>query len=117
MMGTHRYLSVFLSPMICSVAVLVVTNSEPYVAVSAAACLFEYQSIQVVLMKCYTAVNGFPVTISWSNLASKKWWLSLYSLVAWECLQVFDDLIRFLRSYRQIISIYSSILIFGFHLS
>ena len=34
MMGTPRYLSVSLRSMICSVAVLAATNSEPYVAVS-----------------------------------------------------------------------------------
>ena len=34
MMGAHRYLSVFLRSMICSVAVLAGTNSEPYVAVA-----------------------------------------------------------------------------------
>ena len=41
MMGTPRYLSVFLRSMICSVAVLAATNSEPYVAVSTVACLSE----------------------------------------------------------------------------
>ena len=41
MMGTPRYLSMFLSATICSVAVLAATNSEPYVAVSTVACLFK----------------------------------------------------------------------------
>ena len=41
MIGTPRYLSVFLRSMICSVAVLAATNSEPYVAVSTVACLSE----------------------------------------------------------------------------
>ena len=50
MMGTPRYLSVFLRSMICSVAVLAATNSEPYVAVSTVAYLFKYQSIGVVLI-------------------------------------------------------------------
>ena len=72
MMGTLRYLSVFLRSMICSVAVLAATNCEPYVAVSTVACLFKYQSIGVVLMKCSTTVTEFPVTMSWSKLASKK---------------------------------------------
>ena len=58
--------------MIGSVAVLAAINSEPYVAVSTVACLFEYQSIGVVLMKCNTTVTDFPVKISWSRLASKK---------------------------------------------
>ena len=44
MMGTPRYLSVFLRSIICSVAVLAATNSEPYVAVSKVACLFKNQS-------------------------------------------------------------------------
>ena len=52
MMGTPIYLSVSMRSMICSVAVLAATNSEPYVAVSTVACLFEYQSNGVVLMKC-----------------------------------------------------------------
>ena len=64
MMGTPRYLSMFLRSMICSVAVLAATTSEPNVAVSTAACLFKYQSIGVVLMKCNTAVTYFPVTVS-----------------------------------------------------
>ena len=51
MMGTPRYLSVFLRSMICSVAVLAAMNSEPYVAVSTVACLIENQSVGVVLTK------------------------------------------------------------------
>ena len=43
-----------------------------YVAVSTASCLYEYQSIGVVLMKCKTAVTGYPLTISCSKLVSKK---------------------------------------------
>ena len=54
MMGTPRYLSVFLKAIICSVAVLAATNSE------------------WVLTKCNTAVTDFPVTISWSKFASKN---------------------------------------------
>ena len=57
MIGTPRYLSVFLRFMICSVAPLAATNSEPYVAVSTVACLFENQSVGVVLTKCNTAVT------------------------------------------------------------
>ena len=57
--------------MICSVAVLAATNSEIFAVVSTVACLFEYQSIGVVLMKCNTAVRDFPVMITWSKLASK----------------------------------------------
>ena len=52
MMGTHRYLIMFLRLMICSVVVLTATNSEPYVAVSTVACLFENLSVGVVLTKC-----------------------------------------------------------------
>ena len=40
-MGTPRYVSVFLRSMICSVVVLAATHSEPYVAVSTVAYLFE----------------------------------------------------------------------------
>ena len=67
MKGTPRYLSVFLRSMICSVAVLVATNSEPYVAVSKVACVFENQSVGVVLTKCNTAVTKFPVAMLWSG--------------------------------------------------
>ena len=70
--GTPRYLSVFLRSIICSVAILAATNSEPYVAVPTVACLFKNQSIGVVLTKCNTAVTNFPVTMSWSRLASKN---------------------------------------------
>ena len=59
MMGTPRYLSVFLRSIICSVAVLAATNSEPYVVVSTVACLFENQSVGVVLTKYNTAVTDF----------------------------------------------------------
>ena len=72
MMGTPRYLNVFLRSIVCSVAVLAATNSEPYVAVSTVACLFENQSVAVVLTKCDTAVTDFPVTMSWSRLASRN---------------------------------------------
>ena len=46
-MGTPKYLKVCLKSIICSVAVLDATNSDPYVAVSTVACLFEYESIGV----------------------------------------------------------------------
>ena len=72
MMGSPRYLSVFLRSIICSVAVLAATNSEPYVAVSTVACLFENQPIGVVLTKCNTAVTDFPVTMSSSRLTSRN---------------------------------------------
>ena len=72
MMGTPRYLCVFLRCMICSVADLAATNSEPYVVVSTVASLFKFQSIGVVLMKWNTDVTDFPVTTSCSMLASKK---------------------------------------------
>ena len=72
MMRTPRYLSVFLRSMICSVAVLAATKSEPYVAVSTVACLFENQSVGVVLTKCNTAVTDFPVTMMCSRLVSRK---------------------------------------------
>ena len=73
LMGTPRYPRVFLRSMICSVAVLAATNSEPQVAVSTLAYLFENQSVGVVLTKCNTAVTDFPATMSCSNLASENW--------------------------------------------
>ena len=47
-MGAPRYLKVCLMSMICSVAVLAATNSEPYIAVSTVACFLEYQSTGVI---------------------------------------------------------------------
>ena len=47
LIGMPKYLKVCLKLIICSVAVLDATNSDPYVAVSAVACLFEYESIGV----------------------------------------------------------------------
>ena len=60
-MGAPRYLKVCLMSMICSVAVLAGTNSEPCVAVSTVACSFEYQSTGVLLTKCRHPVKDFPV--------------------------------------------------------
>ena len=53
-MGAPRYLKVYLMSMICSVAVLAATNSEPYVAVSTVACFLEYQSTGVLLTTLQT---------------------------------------------------------------
>ena len=54
LMGTPRYLSLYLISMICSVAVLAATNSDPYVAVSTVACFLEYQSVGVLIAKMET---------------------------------------------------------------
>ena len=68
MMGTFMYLSVFLRSMTCSVAAWAATNSEPYVAVSTV--VVSSKTSLLVLTKCNTAVTNFPVTMSWSRLAS-----------------------------------------------
>ena len=47
LIGTPKYLKVCLKSIIHSVAALDATNSDPYVAVSTVACLFEYESIGV----------------------------------------------------------------------
>ena len=47
LIGTPKYLKVCLKSIISSVTVLDATNSDPYVAVSTVACLFEYESIGV----------------------------------------------------------------------
>ena len=60
-MGTPIYLKVYLRSIICSIAVLAVTNSEPYVAFSTVACFFEYQSVGVWLQKWRHAVRDAPV--------------------------------------------------------
>ena len=69
-MGTPRYLKVYLRSMICSVAVLAATNSEPYVAISTVACFLEYQSVRVWLQKWRHAVRDAPVVRQWRRLAS-----------------------------------------------
>ena len=60
-MGTLKYLKVYLRSIICSVAVLAATNSEPYVDVSTVACFLEYQSVGVWLQKWRHAVRDAPV--------------------------------------------------------
>ena len=47
LMGTPNYLKACLKSIICSVAILDDTNSDPYVAVSTVACPFDYESIGV----------------------------------------------------------------------
>ena len=69
--GTPRYLSVYLISMICSVAVLAATNSDPYVAVSTVGCFLVYQSVGVWLQKWRHAVRDAPVAIQWRRLASR----------------------------------------------
>ena len=56
--------------MICSVAVLAATNSEPYVAVSTVACFLEYQSVGVWLQKWRHGVRDALVARQWRRLAS-----------------------------------------------
>ena len=72
-MGAPRYLKVCLMSMICSVAVLAATNSEPYVSVSTVACFLEYQSTGVLLTKWRHPVKDLPVAKQWFKLAS-LWW-------------------------------------------
>ena len=55
--------------MICSVAVLAATNSEPYVAVSTVACYLEYQSTGVLLTKWRNPFKDLPVAKQWFKLA------------------------------------------------
>ena len=56
--------------MICAVAVLAATNSEPYVVVSTVDCFFEYQSTGVLLTIWWHPVKDFPVAKQWFKLAS-----------------------------------------------
>ena len=69
-MGAPRYLKVCLMSMICSVADLAATNSEPYVAVSTVAWFLEYQSAGVLLTKWRHPVEDLPVAKQWFKLAS-----------------------------------------------
>ena len=45
LIGTPRYIRVYLRSTIWSTAILAATNSDPYVAVSTVACHLEYQSV------------------------------------------------------------------------
>ena len=75
-MGAPRYLKICLMSMICSVAVLAATNSEPYVAVSTVACFLEYQSTGVLLTKWRRPVKDLPVAKQWFKLVSGDYCLS-----------------------------------------
>ena len=69
-MGAPRYLKLCLMSMICFVAGLTATNSEPYVAVSTVACFYEYQLTGVLLTKWRHPVKDLPVAKQWHKLAS-----------------------------------------------
>ena len=86
-MGAPRYLKVCLMSMICSVAVLAATNSEPYVAVSTVACFLEYQSTGVLLTKWRHPVKDLPVAKSGSNWHPWLWWWLLPYQVGLACHQ------------------------------
>ena len=51
-------------------AVLEATNSDPYVAVSTVACLFEYESMGVWFTKWKQADRDLPVAKQWLSFAS-----------------------------------------------
>ena len=70
-MGTPNYLRVYLKFIICLVAVLAATNSDPYVPVSTVACFLEYQSVEVWLQKWKHAVSDARVARQWRRLASR----------------------------------------------
>ena len=59
---------------ICSVAVLAATNSDPYVAVSIVACFSEYQSVGVWLQKWRHAVSDAPAKDSEGDLHQGWLW-------------------------------------------
>ena len=59
-----KYLKVCLKSIICSVRVLEATNSDPYVAVSTVACLFEYESIGVWIIEYKQPVKDLPVAFA-----------------------------------------------------
>ena len=59
---------------ICSVAVLAATNSDPYVAVSTVACFLEYQSVGVWLQKWSHAVSAAPAKASEGDLHQGWLW-------------------------------------------
>ena len=48
----------------------VLENSDPYVAVSTVACLFQYKSMGVWFTKCKQPVRDLPVAKQWLRFAS-----------------------------------------------
>ena len=84
-MGAPRYLKLCLMSMICSVAVLAATNSEPYGAVSTVACFLEYQSTGVLLTKWRHPVKDLPVAKQWFKMHPWLWWWSLPRQVDLAC--------------------------------
>ena len=72
LIGTPRYIRVYLRSTIWSRAILGATNSDPYSAGSTVACLLEYQSVGVPLTMWRMAVTALPVTKSLlKNLCSR----------------------------------------------
>ena len=62
LIGTPRYIRVYLRSTIRSTAILAATNSDPYVAVSTVACLLEYQSLPQILISFHGCLClGIPV--------------------------------------------------------
>ena len=72
LIGTPRYIRVYLRSTFWSTAVLATTNSDPYVAVSTVACCLEYQFVGVPLRMWRMAVTALPLTKSWCKFASTK---------------------------------------------
>ena len=70
LIGTPKYLNVCLISIICSVEVMEATNSDPYVAVSTVAFLFEYESMGVWFTKCKQPVRDLPVAKQGLRFAS-----------------------------------------------
>ena len=66
--GSPKYLKVCLKSIICSVAVLEATKSDPYVGVSTVACLFEYESMGLWFTKCKQPVKDLQWLSNGSNL-------------------------------------------------
>ena len=69
LIGTPRYIRVYLRSTIWSTAILAATNSDQYVAVSTVACLLEYQSEGVPLTMWRMAVTDLPATKSWCKFS------------------------------------------------
>ena len=65
LIGTPRYIRVYLRSTIWSTAILAATNSDPCVPVSTVTCLLEYQSVGIPLTMWRMTVTELPVTKSW----------------------------------------------------
>ena len=70
LIGTPRYIRVYLRSKIWLTSILAATKSDPSVAAFTVACLLEYLSVGVPLTMWRMTMTALPVTKSWCKFAS-----------------------------------------------